>query len=180
VGKRGRDAVEGTVLSSREIDGVDTGLPSCSAAGMSIPYAQAGLPVNVAELRRDIVRAASLCDFAALAELAADGFTSSFGGGGIELLAEREAEGDDLLATLVEILEMPYAEVSYEDGTTYYYWPRAFSYDSWDEVPEADKDDLRSLYSEEDFAGFADFGGYLGWRAGITADGKWRFFVAGD
>jgi hypothetical protein len=33
---------------------------------------------------------------------------------------------------------------------------------------------------EEDFERFEQFGGYLGYRIGITADGGWRFFVSGD
>ena len=49
-----------------------------------------------------------------------------------------------------------------------------------DSVPEADKEVLRALYDEDDFATFSDFGGYIGYRLGITENGEWSFFVAGD
>ena len=47
-------------------------------------------------------------------------------------------------------------------------------------MPEADKEVLRALYDEDDFATFSDFGGYIGYRLGITENGEWSFFVAGD
>lgn len=59
-------------------------------------------------------------------------------------------------------------------------WPSAFAYDEWAAAPEEDKDALRPLYTEENFEGFARFGGYIGYRVGITEQGEWIFFVAGD
>jgi hypothetical protein len=47
-------------------------------------------------------------------------------------------------------------------------------------VPKADREALRPLYGDEDFAAFQEFGAYLGYRVGITEEGEWIFFVAGD
>ena len=49
----------------------------------------------------------------------------------------------------------------------------------WSQVSEKEIDELRPLYDDEDFAGFAEFGAYIGYRVGII-DGSWVFFVAGD
>lgn len=39
---------------------------------------------------------------------------------------------------------------------------------------------LVPLHDEEDFAGFDEFGAYIGYRVLITQDGTWAAFVAGD
>ncbi|MGH3441696.1 MAG: hypothetical protein ACRDUY_06570 [Nitriliruptorales bacterium] len=55
-------------------------------------------------------------------------------------------------------------------------WPRAQSEDATD----ADRQDLYDLFGEETVDGWYADGMYLGWRLGITAEGDWQFFVAGD
>jgi hypothetical protein len=62
---------------------------------------------------------------------------------------------------------------------TYYAWPSAFVTE-WSAVPEADREALRPLYGDEDFAFWAEAGGYMGYRVGITEDGEWVYFIAGD
>ncbi len=59
-------------------------------------------------------------------------------------------------------------------------WPSAFAYDSWEEIPSADLEALRTIYTDEELDQIATFGAYAGWRVGITEEGVWRFFVAGD
>lgn len=39
---------------------------------------------------------------------------------------------------------------------------------------------LRPLYGASDFELFEQFGAHVGHRVGITADGEWLYFVAGD
>jgi len=36
------------------------------------------------------------------------------------------------------------------------------------------------LYGDEDFASWAEAGGYMGYRIGMTTDGEWVYFIAGD
>lgn len=163
---------------------VTTTAPACSAAGLDgEPESQPGLPAAVAEVRDAIAAAATDCDFERLEELAADRFTYSFGDGGSPAAHWRrqEAEGrpPEPLRFLVELLDRLHGTVESEGSTTYV-WPSAFAHDDWADVPAADRDALRPLYGEEDFEFFERFGGYVGYRVGITEGGDWVFFVAGD
>jgi len=157
---------------------------ACSAAGMDgVSHPQSDLPPAVAEMRLQIVEAAMACDYERLGELVGPGrFTYSFGQGNeapADVWREAEEAGGDPLRTLVQHLDLPHRSREI-DGVVYYSWPSAFGYGSWSEVPESDKEALRPLYSEEDLASFAEFGGYIGYRVTITADGDWLNFVAGD
>jgi hypothetical protein len=66
------------------------------------------------------------------------------------------------------------------EGDTWYVWPSAFVYDTWDDIPDEDLEALLTVYTQEELDQIAAFGSYAGWRIGITEDGDWRFFVAGD
>ena len=160
-----------------------TGDASCSAAGLSA-RPQDALPAPVAATRRRIVEAATQCDLTALARLARAGssqFTYSFGGGTdpASYWRQEEAAGREPLRLLVELLDRPYRQVQVA-GSSQLVWPSAFAYDDWASVPAEDREALRPVYDEEDFAGFAEFGAYVGHRIGIAPDGDWLFFVAGD
>lgn len=154
----------------------------CSASGLSVDDVP-DLPEAVARTRRAIAEAAAECDYDALARLAADdGFTHSFGAGGdpAESWRREEAGDGEPLRFLVELLDRPHSTVEAADGPTQYVWPSAFAYQSWDAVPDGEREALRPLYDDQDFASFENFGGYIGYRVGIEDDGSWRFFVAGD
>lgn len=154
----------------------------CSAADLPAePATDRDLPEPVAEMRDAIVAAATDCDFDRLAGLPQPGaFTYSFGDSGDPAAFWRRAEADsEPLAALVHFLNRPFATRA-TDGVTQYVWPRAYVYDSWEAVPAEDRDGLRPVYDAEDFERFDQFGSYTGYRIGITADGDWVFFVAGD
>lgn len=161
----------------------DEGAGDCSAADADATVsAQPDLPAAVRETRQAIVDSVVRCDIDGLARLASDRmFTYSFGGGDDPAGHWRRAEesGDDVLHVLVELLDRPYSRIDGADGDLFV-WPSAFSYDRWADVPDDVRDSLRPLYDEEDFAAFEAFGSYHGHRVGITADGEWVFFVAGD
>lgn len=42
------------------------------------------------------------------------------------------------------------------------------------------KERLLGLYGAQDLADFEAFGGYSGYRVGISEAGEWMYFVAGD
>ena len=136
----------------------------------------------MAERREAILTAALTCDIEALAALTGPSFTASFGGGEpTEIWTADEEEFDnEPMRALVEILRL--APTTGDDGSggIAYIWPPAFSYETWEDVPEADREALRVIYDDDDFDGFAQFGGYIGYRATITEDGTWTVFVAGD
>lgn len=163
--------------SSTTTSEVDT---TCSASGIERPGAQPELPAAVADRRDAILTAALACDLDALAALTGPSFTASFGGGDPkDVWTADEDFGSEPMRALVEILRL--APTSTDgDGGVFYVWPPAFNYDTWEEVPEADREALRVLYDDADFEGFAQFGGYIGYRTVITEDGTWTAFVAGD
>jgi hypothetical protein len=137
--------------------------------------AAAGLPEPVEAKRAAILEAAESGDHEAVAALASDQFSYTFGGpvegGPAEFWRQAEANGDEPLESLARILRMPYTL-----SRGLYVWP--FAYDRTpDELTPYEEDLLAQLPGGGDvFTG----GGYLGWRAGIEPDGDWVFFVAGD
>ena len=164
---------------------LSTGAPStapvaqCSASGMPAPGDQEGLPAEVAQARTAIAAAAISCDLAALHSLAGELLTS-FGGGDFSSIQEWEDSGEGKLATLVQLFDTRYAVQEFAGEPTIYVWPAAFAYDSWEEIPEEDIAELTEIFGEEEMELIAEFGAYAGWRIGISEDGDWRFFIAGD
>ncbi len=156
--------------------------PTCSAQGESAEVGPQDIPEAVAAKRKAVAAAAAACDYAELDKLAAPGFKAGFGdesGPPSMTWRQFEASGEEPMRFLVGMLQRP-VRVAPNMSPTAYAWPSAFTYDSWAAVPEADKEALRPLYDDEDFKGFADFGGYIGWRTTIEESGSWDFYVAGD
>ncbi len=176
-------SIAGTATITEESEPV-----ACSASGIEVPLQQEGLPEDVADTRSSIIAAATSCYIDELGRLAGVGanprqeteLVTSFGGGGFVDLLDRESDGQEPLALLVRLLALPYGSQEYEGLPTYYYWPRAFVYDSWDQIPEEDLVDLQTIYTQQEIDDIAAFGSYAGWRVGISEEGDWRFFVAGD
>ena len=134
-----------------------------------------GLPAEVEAKRAAILAAAETGDPDAVAALASDSFSYTFGGpvqgGPAEYWRQLEANGEQPLEALAALLQLPYTL-----SRGIYYWP--FAYDKTeDELTEYEAELLKRMPP-----GSATIGpdGYLGWRAGIQPDGEWIFFVAGD
>lgn len=151
---------------------------SCSAAGLEMPPEQAGLPAPVAKMRKEIAAAAIACDFGRLNALAAQskqGFTSSFGTGGDQPnfgeTPEEAADPRGQLAILVHTLALPHCRME-----ELYVWPSAYC----DEPTPADWAALKGVHAEEDIRMMQEENAFMLHRAGITSDGQWTFFVAGD
>ena len=150
-------------------------------AGERVLQEQPELPEAVEEKRIAIARAAAERDYAALARLLplVGGFEYTFGGavlGGPTAYWRRlEATTDEApLDSLVSILALPYTKVR-----GIYVWPFAF-----DRNPRRLSDDeldlLSTVATPDEIRAWREFGGYIGWRAGIEPDGDWVFYVAGD
>ena len=140
----------------------------------------AGLPAAVARKRAAILAAARARDYDALAGLADDRrFTYSFGGpypGGPAAYWRElaEATGQEPADILAAILQMPYTRAD-----SLYVWPFAYNRRPASLTPQ-ERRALAPIASEEQIDMWAKAGSYLGWRAGITADGRWIYFVSGD
>jgi hypothetical protein len=161
--------------------------PPCSADGVERPGDVTGLSRQAADVRTAVIDAAVACDFATMTSLAGEGFTTSFGGGGAEMLQEWEEAGEGKLGVLLRLLATGYAVQTFEGDAaealgsdTLYVWPAAFARDTWEEITDEEMADLLTIYTQEELDEIAGFGSYAGWRTGITGEGDWLFFVAGD
>jgi hypothetical protein len=159
----------------------------CGAAGLPASPTDQDLPAAVAEVRDAIVEAATSCDIDRLAGLTSTDFTYSFGEGGDPAGFWSRLEGESAtagvvspLSILVRVLDIPYGTVDAGDGTTVYVWPSAYAYATWGETPQSDREALLGVYGAQDLVDFERFGGYVGYRVGITDSGEWIYYVAGD
>lgn len=171
--------------------------PSCSAypgpGADPVLVEQPELPDDVAVVRESIWSAAIRCDWETLSVLAGDEVLASFGQVNADVVAhwrEEEDRGGEPLRFLAEILQRPFGILPADGDAVYYVWPSVFAAEDWGQVSQAERDTLRPLYGDEDFASFDEFGGYIGYRAGIYDEPGiaeaaedypvWSFFVAGD
>lgn len=157
----------------------------CSAEGLgSELVGQPALPTEAATLRTAIYEAARACDWAALAGLLdPTTFSYSFGDSGDPIAYWQRAEflHYEPMLYVAGMLQRPFGVVS--NGAPIYVWPSAQAYASWAEVPQTERDALRPLYGDLDFGFFEEFGGYLGYRVGITLEdggAHWLYAIAGD
>jgi hypothetical protein len=151
---------------------------STTATNSTTP-AETELPDAVEEKREEIASAAQALDYDRLATLLdPKNFTYSFGESedpiGYWRRLEREGEVPILGDILPTVLSMPYAKQG-----NIYAWPSAHGKEpsTW---TEEDRSGLRKLYTAKEIRRFERAGAYLGYRAGIQADGTWLYFVAGD
>lgn len=156
----------------------------CSAAGMTADGADlARLPDQARAAAAFLLDAALRCDEQLLATAAFEsGTTLTFGEADpYEFfgLPEQDEEIYAIIATL--LTETPYAAEADDATPATFVWPRVHTSDwvdadqAWQEVVDAglltaaEADEMRAAGT-----------GYLGWRLGITGEGDWQFFVAGD
>lgn len=153
----------------------------CSASGQQVTLAPApDLPDEVAALRVFLIDAALRCDEQLLrtAMDESDAFNASFGGevDALGLWWELEEAGAQPFLRIAEVLATTPGVVEGGDGPIHV-WPRVSTGEpedtteaAWSEVTWVE--DLAAAKAQGD--------GYLDWRAGISHDGQWRYFVRGD
>jgi hypothetical protein len=145
----------------------------------------ATLPAPVAKMREAIRAAAAARDYGKLAKLTdPSAFTYSFGeegGDPVKYWKSAEAEGTDIRATMVALLDMSCAVIEEEDSTEYV-WPAA-SEIPYAELTAEEKAALEKLFPgkvEDQYVEGTATGYYASWRLYIDVDGHWTSFVAGD
>jgi len=143
------------------------------------------LPAPVAKMREAIRAAATARDYAALAKLTDPStFTYSFGDEGgdpVKYWKSADAEGTDIRATIVALLDMSCAVVEEEESKEYV-WPAA-SEIAYADLTAEEKAALEKLYPgkvEDQYIEGTAAGYYASWRLYIDQDGHWTSFVAGD
>lgn len=153
--------------------------PDCSAAALDLDRLppQPGLPPEVAATRDAIVAAAVACDWERLDALTAGEFAYSYGIGRrpISYWQEREYHGEPATAQMVLALSLSYGMDDQFDQPVYY-WPAALG------TPPGSPEwsELAGLYTDDELARMADFGGFTGHHHGIRADGDWRYYIFGN
>jgi len=158
----------------------------CSAEVLgSEPESQPDLPQAVTDLRHEVYEAARACDWEALPGLLDAGtFSYSFGEDGDPVGSWQRLEflHYEPMLYIAGMLIRPFGLLP-DAEQPIFAWPSAHAYGSWEAVPQAHKEALRPLYGDLDFGFFEEFGGYLGYRVGITLDGdraRWIYAITGD
>lgn len=158
------------------------GGPDCSTQGAAVDVDLDALPRATRDTATFLLDAASRCDEPLLATAATESETTlSFGvADPYEVFAL--PEGDERYVALVTLLtEVPWAAQADDADPATFVWPRVATQEwqdddaAWQEVVDA------GVLTADEASSQRDAGsGYLGWRIGITGDGTWTFFVAGD
>lgn len=145
------------------------------------------LPEPVRRLHGLIVEACRSGDLAALRPLLGSGETAttlSFGGPVDDPIAFlREVSGDqggqEILAILLEVLQAGYVHLDAGTPAELYVWPYFFAL-PLDGLTDRQRVELFTLVTAGDYEDMKNFGAYIFYRVGITPEGRWVFFVAGD
>lgn len=90
-----------------------------------------------------------------------------------------DSEGIEALAILIEIMEMPFVHLDKGTPQEMFVWPYFYSMPLNRLTPEQ-KIELFRLVTGSDWREMLDFGAYIFFRVGISPNGVWHFFVAGD
>jgi len=95
----------------------------------------------------------------------------------------RELAGDDqgqeILAILEEILEAGFVHLDAGTPQEMYVWPYFFAM-PLDKLTAPQRVELFRIVTAGDFEEMKSFGTYIFYRVGITPEGRWSFFVAGE
>jgi hypothetical protein len=145
------------------------------------------LPEPVRRMRALIMEACASGDIERLRPLLSGGENGtqlSFGqvsGDPIEHL--RSLSGDDngheILAILYEVLAAGYVRLDEGEPGEMYVWPYFFAV-PLENLTDPQRVELFKLVTAGDYEDMKNFGAYIFYRIGISPEGRWIFFVAGD
>ncbi|MYZ48155.1 hypothetical protein [Propylenella binzhouense] len=90
-----------------------------------------------------------------------------------------DPEGREILAILLEVLEAGFVHVDQGTADDMYVWPYFAQYPI-DALSPEQMVEMYTLLTSADYQEMRSYGAYIFFRVGISPDGRWRFFVAGD
>lgn len=90
-----------------------------------------------------------------------------------------DPDGREVLAILLDIISTGAAHTDKGTPQEAYVWPY-FAEKNLDTLTPPESVELYRIVTAGDVADMKEFGGYNFYRLGISPDGKWKFFVAGD
>jgi hypothetical protein len=169
--------------------GTEGSIPSSdndAANSPRISYDISLLPKAVQKTHATLLRAARNGNLAALSTIIADN-------GKIPAVAFDEVgdavghlrdlsgdeEGQEILAILLEVLEAGYTQNDPGTDSEIYVWPY-FASVRLDTLTPRQRVELFTLVTAGDYEDMKAFGAYNFFRLGISPDGVWQYFIAGD
>jgi hypothetical protein len=90
-----------------------------------------------------------------------------------------DKEGHEILAILLEVMEAGFSRLDGGTENELYVWPYFYAVPLQDLTPPQ-RVELFKLVTAGDYEDMVSFGAYIFFRVGITPEGRWLFFVAGD
>ncbi|WP_173931270.1 cytoplasmic protein [Chelativorans sp. Marseille-P2723] len=152
-----------------------------------ILYDVGALPEPVKRMRQLIIEAARSGDLERLRPLIGSGLSATqlalgaLEGDPIDFLREvsGDEDGQEILAILLEIMEAGFVRLNPGTEEELYVWPYFFAIPLEDLTPEQ-RVELFTIVTAGDYEEMKNFGAYIFFRSGITPDGRWVYFVAGD
>jgi len=150
-------------------------------------YDLALLPEPVRRMRELIVEACLSGDIERLRPLIStgeDGTQLSFGdisGDPISFLRglSGDEHGHEILAILYEVFSAGYVQLEAGTPEEMYVWPYFFAV-PLDALTPPQRVELFKIVTAGDYEDMKNYGAYIFYRAGISSEGRWLFFVAGD
>lgn len=145
------------------------------------------LPEPVKKMRTALVEAAASGDIERLRPLLSSGSDEtqvSVGDAPEDPIAALKSlsgdpDGREVLAILLDIISTGAAHTDKGTPQEAYVWPY-FAEKNLDTLSPPEAVELFRIVTAGDVADMKEFGGYNFYRLGISPDGKWKFFVAGD
>lgn len=91
----------------------------------------------------------------------------------------RDSAGREILAEMIKVFSSGYARMDAGTDEELYVWPYHFARPLTALTPRQTVE-LLLLVNPDDAKTMEESGGYFGYRGGISPDGTWQFFLAGD
>ncbi len=179
-------AAPGDASSDASQPGTSAPDASVDAPLPTILRSEADLPDAVREMRQKLIDAAKSGDIEQLRPLMQaqpEPPAVAFGDPGdpIEYLKAlaADAEGREILAILLEVLQSGFVHVGEGTDDDQYVWPYFANYPLNALTPQQ-LVELFTLLTAADYEDMKSYGAYTFFRVGIAKDGRWLFFLAGD
>ncbi|MBW9112794.1 hypothetical protein JNB88_03910 [Rhizobium cauense] len=90
-----------------------------------------------------------------------------------------DPEGDEILAIMLDVISTGFVHIGQGTPDEMYVWPY-FAEKDLKALTPPERVELLRIVTAGDLADMQEFGGYNFYRVGITPDGKWKYFTAGD
>jgi hypothetical protein len=154
---------------------------------VEVIYDISKVPEPVRRMRQQIVEAAASGDLERLRPLLGSGATQTQVTVGeptddpISALKDLsgDPDGDEILAIMLDVISTGFVHVGQGTSDEMYVWPY-FAEKDLKALTAPERVELLRIVTAGDLSDMQEFGGYNFYRLGITPDGKWKYFTAGD